>query len=213
MLERRDLRAIGGLAAVMGVVIFVLGAVIGAATGGPNTVIPETGDGLATWVGDVVDNRTGFDIGTGMVVLAGIRRLPAGVRPAASFAFVLVMTLVLLDESRRRHVFESGALEQKYPQAGRFVRDHLPEGTYVLAAQHSGSIRYYSGRPTIRWDVVGGDQLDLVVETVRRVAGSIHLVADEDEVPRFAEHFQGQASAGRLRLLATFGRARVYAVE
>jgi Domain of unknown function (DUF4386) len=72
MVERRDLRTIGGIAAVMGVVIFVLGGVIGAATGGPDTVIPETGDGLTTWVGDVVDNRTGFDIGTGMVVLAGI---------------------------------------------------------------------------------------------------------------------------------------------
>jgi hypothetical protein len=72
MLQRLDLRAIGGVCAVMGVVIFILGGVVGAATGGPDTVIPETGDGLRTWVRDVVDDRTGFAIGTGMVVLAGI---------------------------------------------------------------------------------------------------------------------------------------------
>jgi hypothetical protein len=72
MLQRLDLRAIGGVCAVLGVVIFILGGVVGFATGGPDTVIPETGDGLRTWVGDVVDDRTGFAIGTGMVVLAGI---------------------------------------------------------------------------------------------------------------------------------------------
>jgi hypothetical protein len=48
--ERLDrlqlLRAIGGICAVMGVVIFVLGGVVGAATGGPDTVISETGDAL-----------------------------------------------------------------------------------------------------------------------------------------------------------------------
>src|SRR4051794_26913052 len=72
MLQRLDLRASGGVCAVMGVVIFILGGVVGVATGGPDTVIPETGDGLRTWVRDVVDDRTGFAIGTGMVVLAGI---------------------------------------------------------------------------------------------------------------------------------------------
>jgi hypothetical protein len=72
MLQRLDLRAIGGVCAVMGVVIFILGGVVGVATGGPDTVIPETGDGLRTWVRDVVDDRTGFAIGTGMVVLGGI---------------------------------------------------------------------------------------------------------------------------------------------
>jgi hypothetical protein len=72
MLERLDLRAIGGTCAVLGVVVFILGAVIGAATGGPDTVIPETGSGLVTWVDDVVDDRTGFAIGTGLVVAGGV---------------------------------------------------------------------------------------------------------------------------------------------
>ena len=61
MLERLDLRTIGGACAVMGVALFIIGAVVGAATGGPSTVIPETGDGLVTWVRDVVGDRTGFE--------------------------------------------------------------------------------------------------------------------------------------------------------
>jgi hypothetical protein len=35
-------------------------------------VIPETGDGLVTWVGDVNSDRTGFEIGTPFVVLGGV---------------------------------------------------------------------------------------------------------------------------------------------
>ena len=72
MLERLDLRMIGGACAVIGVALFIIGAVVGAATGGPSTVIPETGHGLVTWVRDVVDDRTGFEIGTGLVVFAGV---------------------------------------------------------------------------------------------------------------------------------------------
>ena len=72
MPERLDLRTIGGASAILGTAIFVLGVLIVALTGGPDTVIPETGSGLVRWIGDVRDDRTGFEIGTGFVVLGGV---------------------------------------------------------------------------------------------------------------------------------------------
>ena len=40
------------------------------------------------------------------------------------------------------------------PAVGEFVRDRLPDSAFVMAMQHSGSIRYYSGRHTLRWDLL-----------------------------------------------------------
>jgi hypothetical protein len=39
-----------------------------------------------------------------------------------------------------------------YTSVGEYVRQHLPENAVILTVQHSGSIRYYSHRLTLRWD-------------------------------------------------------------
>jgi hypothetical protein len=148
-----------------------------------------------------------------MVVLVTIRRLPFWMRPVAVAVFVAVMLAALAGQSRRLGVFDSKSIEQKYPEAGAYVRQHLPASAYVLARQHSGSVRLYGERPTIRWDVIGGDQLDLVVATLRSIGATVYVVADDDEMPEFATHFDGQITTRRLSPLAQFGQARVYAVE
>ena len=148
-----------------------------------------------------------------MVVLVMIRRLPFWMRPVAVVTFLAVMLAALAGQSRRLGVFDSRAFEQKYPQAGAYVRHQLPTSAYVLARQHSGSVRLYGERPTIRWDVIGGDQLDLVVATLRSIGATVYVVADDDEMPEFVTHFDGQIAARRLVPLAQFGQARVYAVE
>ena len=147
------------------------------------------------------------------VVMAGIRASPPWLRTAATLAVVVGVTTALAHQSDRRGVLDAAVHEQKYRDAGHFVRDRLPPDAYVLARQHSGSARFYSGRPTIRWDVIGGDQLDTVASTVRAIGSSLYLVIDEDELPVFERHFEGQATSRRLNRLAQFGQARVYAVE
>ena len=43
---------------------------------------------------------------------------------------------------------------------GEYVQDHLPPNAIVFSIFHSGSIRYYSGRSTLRWDWLPADWLD-----------------------------------------------------
>jgi Dolichyl-phosphate-mannose-protein mannosyltransferase len=148
-----------------------------------------------------------------MVVLVAIRRLPFWMRPVAVAVFVAVMLAALAGQSRRLGVFDSKSIEQKYPEAGAYVRQQLPASAYVLARQHSGSVRLYGERPTIRWDVIGGDQLDLVVATLRSIGATVYVVADDDEMPEFVTHFDRQITTRKLSPLAQFGQARVYAVE
>jgi hypothetical protein len=77
MPARLDLRTIGGWAAIVGTVLFIAGVAVIAATGGPETVIPETGDGLRTWVRDVAADRDGFVAGAAVLVAAGLLFIPA----------------------------------------------------------------------------------------------------------------------------------------
>jgi hypothetical protein len=105
------------------------------------------------------------------------------------------------------------AQESKYPRAGAFVREHLPPTAFVFAMQHSGSIRYYAGRPTIRWDLLDAGALDEAVADLRDAGHEPFVVVDAGEDAAFRRKFDaaGQAAIKKLQPLATLGDARVYA--
>jgi hypothetical protein len=81
----------------------------------------------------------------------------------------------------------------------------------VLAKQHSGSIRYYAGRPTLRWDVLEREWLDRALADLRRAGYTPFVVLDPDEEPEFRERFgtAGQTALDRMWLVATVARTRV----
>jgi hypothetical protein len=111
--------------------------------------------------------------------------------------------------------FEIRRQEQKYPRAGAFVRDRLPATAFVLALQHSGSIRYYAGRPTLRWDLLAADSLDETLGILRAQGMEPFLVVDAGEDDDFRRRFDraGQHAARALVPLAVLGDARVYGFE
>jgi hypothetical protein len=147
-----------------------------------------------------------------MVLLAGARLLPAAARTVLVSSFVVGM-MVMLGRTSALHVGPIPEAEQKYPGAGHFVRDSLPPTAVILAAQHSGSVRFYAGRVTVRWDLADGNELDAIVAALREGGFAPYLVLDAGEVALFRERFGGQRTIDRLRPLAEFGAARVYSVD
>ena len=145
----------------------------------------------------------------------GIRRLPAGSRAAALVILLTGLALYMVASTRRHGAFEMRAQEQKYPRAGAVVRNELPAGAFVIAMQHSGAIRYYAGRPTIRWDLLDASTLDSVVATLRAAGHEPFVVIDVGEDAAFRGKFEAahQASIRRLTPLAVLGDARVYRIE
>ena len=103
--------------------------------------------------------------------------------------------------------------ERKYPDVGTFVRDRLPRSAFVLAAQHSGSLRYYSHRPTLRWDVLDRESLDRALRSMRNAGYDPFLVVDTGEDEAFRRRFAGagQRAVEDLAPLATIGNTTVYA--
>jgi hypothetical protein len=147
--------------------------------------------------------------------LWGLRRLPAALRLPVTSVLLLALVVTLAQSAKARGAFEIRFQERKYPLAGIFVRDRLPPSAFVLAAQHSGSIRYYARRPTLRWDLLGAGHLDEVLAALRGQGFEPFLVVDDGETEEFRRRFDAQSRrvVSRLSLLAVLGDARVYAFD
>jgi Dolichyl-phosphate-mannose-protein mannosyltransferase len=145
----------------------------------------------------------------------GIRKLSAPLRTVSVLVGSLALGAVLGSTAQARGAFSFHVDEERYRAAGLYVRDRLPERAVVLAGQHSGSIRYYSGRQTVRWDVMNAADLDRTVSVLGERGFVPFVVVDAEEDLDFRRIFgaAGQRAAGRLKPLAELGRARVYAID
>ena len=151
------------------------------------------------------------------VLLAWILvRVARGVAPraplAAAASIVVVVAALSLHAAVARAVFDMREAERKYPAAGAYVLDRLPATAFVLAAQHSGSVRYYSGRPTLRWDLLDAASLDRAIGSLRAAGYEPYAVLDAGEDEAFRSRFAARSAAiAGLVPLAAIGNTHIYA--
>jgi hypothetical protein len=100
-----------------------------------------------------------------------------------------------------RGVFGLREGEQRYETVGRYVASATPPNAVFLSMQHSGSLRYYGGRLTMRYDWVPGDWLDRAIAMLRAQGYRPYIVLEEWEEEAFRKRFSGQSEAGRLAWL------------
>jgi hypothetical protein len=96
--------------------------------------------------------------------------------------------------------------DRRFAVVGEFVRDELPANAIVLSMQHSGSIRYYSGRSTLRWDLLHPEWLERSIAFLRTNGYHPLLVLEEWEQPLFRERFGAHTKLGALdwQAIATY---------
>jgi len=135
-----------------------------------------------------------FVIGSLVVWRLGARLQPS-TRAAVAACFTCWMMLYGIDASRRRGVFTLRHAEQKYADVGRYISGALPANAVVIAMQHSGSIRLYSGREILRYDYLSPDWLDRALAHFASRGSPVYLVLEDWEVPIFRNHFASQQSA------------------
>jgi hypothetical protein len=90
--------------------------------------------------------------------------------------------------------------EQRYADMASYIATVVPANAVVFAVQHSGTIRYYAGRLTARYDEFDAESLDRAVEDLSRMHRRVFLVLDHSEEPVFRDRF---ASARAGSVLAT----------
>ena len=104
---------------------------------------------------------------------------------------VALMMLTMTTRFNNGHVGPSGLQdgERRYADVGAFVQRTLPPNAVVLAVQESGSIRYYGGRMTIRWDLIDRDWTTRAPAEIERLGLHPYLVIEDFELRQFRDWF------------------------
>jgi hypothetical protein len=148
------------------------------------------------------------------VVVAAIRR---GVPAASVPAVVLVLSLLVAASAAdavREGVFLLQRMERKYEATGSWVATHVPARAAVFTLQHSGSLRFYSDRLTVRWDAVPPEWFDRAVRFFADRGYPPYLLLEQGEVDPFQRRFRDRSRYAALSWLpiGKIGQVRVYAL-
>jgi hypothetical protein len=112
---------------------------------------------------------------------------------------VLLAIAIACSAAARQFVIREGVDrgrtdEEKYPLVGAWFREHTTERAVVLSSLHSGAIRLYSGRQTIRWDYIPGNALSATIDRLASLGYEAYLALDlPSEPPMFDERFRGES--------------------
>lgn len=126
----------------------------------------------------------------GLIHIARLPRKPA-VTAAVLIAFVAIVagrSEILL---RASSVWDVASLESRYPLAGEWINVNTPQASVVMANQHSGSLRWYAKRQTIRWDFIAPEQLVTTVRELQAHGATVYVALEGDEVAMFDRRFAG----------------------
>ena len=88
--------------------------------------------------------------------------------------------------------------ERKYVAVGEYIGHRLPDRAAIICMQYSGSIRYYSGRLTVRYDWIPTNRLDSVIEQLRGLGYHPYIVLESAEMSTFQRRFQGHSELATL---------------
>jgi hypothetical protein len=93
----------------------------------------------------------------------------------------------------RRHVFDLREQERKYPLVGEWFAKQTPGQAVAIASLHSGSLRYYSGRPIVRAEAIPEHRLVDTVDALQRAGFAPYVALEQDELDDFVRRFQPYA--------------------
>jgi hypothetical protein len=128
-----------------------------------------------------------------------VLRLPAllPLRPRAMAPLMLAVLVVLhpLAFTRRANALDSVG-EKRFAEIGRYIAGALPPRAAVISVLHSGSVGYYSGRMTVRFDMLDTDQLETVASGFRQRGYAPFILIDVTEREDFAARFGDAARFG-----------------
>src|SRR5262249_3886414 len=96
-----------------------------------------------------------------------------------------------------RHVLDLREQERKYPLVGSWFGAHTSPRAVAIAALHSGSLRYYTGRPPWRREALAPSSLGGVISGFQGAGYEPYIVLEKgDEFVEYLHRFQPDGIAG-----------------
>jgi hypothetical protein len=132
---------------------------------------------------------------SGGVILNLSQRLPSNFSRWLVAAFCLVVMAWRWDSAGMQPPRPN---DRRFAIVGEFVRDELPQNAILLSMQHSGSVRYYSDRLTLRWDLLPPEWLEPSLAFLRTKGFHPLLVLEAWEQPLFAQRFAAHTKLAAL---------------
>jgi len=128
---------------------------------------------------------------------AWLARLPRVVAQTALALLVVLLGVWTFSTALREGVFNRQIAANEAP-LGQLVRKHTVDNSVVLVWERSGTIRYYSGRTTLRYDFLDREWLDRAVAWLRQRGVHVYAVLDPNHREQCLRRFAGQAALAAL---------------
>jgi hypothetical protein len=161
---------------------------------------------LPVWPAMMIATAAGVD--------AMMRRIHPWASAAALGISVVLVGVVGVATAAERSAFDIGRWERRYIDVARFVASQSDSNTVAIALQHSGTLRMYAGRLTLRFDQLDPAWLDRAVAFLEANGRHPIIVLEDGEVDLFRQRFAAASETGRLDWtpIGEFedGRVRIY---
>ena len=86
-------------------------------------------------------------------------------------------------------VFQIGVTERRYATIARLVDTMTEPDAVILTMPHSGTVRYYAGRDTLRYDVLNEDWIDRAIAWLAAQGRHPYVLLEDWEQPKFEARF------------------------
>jgi hypothetical protein len=136
-------------------------------------------------------------IGTASLV-AVLRRSSSVAWRRAAVGIVAAIGVVGVAQAAKRETFTVAVGEAKYVEVARAVESITGPDAVIISTQHSGSIRYYAGRLTLRWDVGDVAWLDRTVDWLAAHGHHPYFVLEPQEIDELRSRYGPRNAAARL---------------
>jgi hypothetical protein len=137
-------------------------------------------------------------LSTALALDGAMRRRPCTISRLLVLACIALAAWRGVDIADDRGTFGLWQNERKYVDVGRYIAAHTEPRAVMLSFQHSGSIRHYADRLTLRWDQLDVVWLDRAVDYLASTGRHPYIVVDGTEVELFKRLFGAHNRAGGL---------------
>lgn len=128
---------------------------------------------------------------TASELAAWLDRWPAAARPVLLCAIVLGITAHALSVSRSTGTFKLADQLRRVERVADLINEDVPPAAVLVAGEQSGSMRYYTDRPIIRWEAAAPASLAEVTTTLEASRRPVYIVLDQWEESQFRARFSG----------------------
>jgi hypothetical protein len=132
-----------------------------------------------------------------VTLVHGTRLIPLGPHVLLPVVIAVLIVAQMREFIRDTNVLDSTG-EQRFEQIGRYIADALPRDAVVFAVMHSGSVNFYSGRVTVRFDALQPGQFTTVAREFQRRGRPPFILLDTFEGEDFAKRFGAVERLGTL---------------